>query len=87
MWQRFYDATSDDDPARLLQELVGPKHLLVFPHPQHKLPSMQFAGFRSNVIANRVDRDPSVLCDKTNAPAPSRLLVGLEQSTIFDVKP
>ena len=87
MWWRFDHAISDDDPARLLQEIVGPKHLLVFPHPQHKLPSMQFAGLRSNVIANRVDRDPSVLCDKTNAPSPSRLLVGLEQSTIIDVRP
>jgi len=85
-WRRFHETVYGDDPARLLQELVAPRHVLVFPHPQHKLPSMAPGGLQSNVIANRMDRDPSVLCDKSNVPFPSRLLIGLEQSSITDVK-
>jgi beta-lactamase superfamily II metal-dependent hydrolase len=84
-WLRIVKGIGDRDPVHLLQSLVDPAHVLVFPYPRYGLPSMRLGDFHSKLIANRIDRDPSVLNQKANAPCPARLAVGMERHEIDEV--
>jgi hypothetical protein len=82
--RRFYDAVRRGDPLSVIRDIVGPAHLLVFPHPQHRLPSLPLGDFRSNAIANRMKRDPQALNLKNNEPIAARILVGLERRDVAE---
>lgn len=86
-WHRFYNLIHKGDPLTLIHELVSPSHVLVFPYPQHRLPSMSLEDFRSNWIANRVNRDAAALCQKRNEPSPARIFVGLERKDVREILP
>jgi len=85
-WRRFYDLVHNLDPFPLIRELVRPSHVLVFPHPQHHLPSMPLGQFHSNLIANRSNRDALALSQKSNLPSPARILVGRERNDVIEVE-
>jgi beta-lactamase superfamily II metal-dependent hydrolase len=84
-WLRVRSALQHSDPADFLQNLVFPAYILVFPYPRYRLPSMPLGNFHSNLIANRIDRDPSLLHHATNAACPARMSVGLENDGIEEL--
>jgi hypothetical protein len=85
-WRRFWHSVKRSAPLSVIRHLVKPSHVLVFPHPQHRLPSLPISNFYSNVIANRKDRDAKSLNLKINEPIAARLLVGLERGDIVESK-
>lgn len=85
-WHRLERLIDIGDPVRLLGELVGPSKILVFPHPQHGLPSIPFTGFHSILVANRRDRDPRALSLKSNEACAAQVLVGLERGDVREVE-
>lgn len=84
-WRRFYKSIRRGDPLPVIRDLVNPTHMLVFPHPQHHLPSMPLEQFHSNLIANRRNRDAPSLSQKSNVPIPARILLGLERHDIKEI--
>ena len=84
-WVRFSGAVMCGNTLEAIYDLVDPSHLLVFPNPQHHLPSVPLDRFHSNIIANRTDRDLAMLSQKSNAPIPARILVGLERHNVTQV--
>jgi hypothetical protein len=85
-FERLEHLIHSGDATRFIQEIVAPSQILVFPHPQHKLPTVPLAAFNSKIISNRIDRDPLALAAKTNAPCPATLLVGLERGEVHEAK-
>jgi len=84
-WKQFYHLVRRGVPRSLIHDLVNPSHMLVFPHPQHHLPSMPLEQFHSNLIANRKNRDFPLLSHKSNEPSPARILIGLERHDITEI--
>ena len=80
--RRFERLVESGDARRFVEQVVRPSRILVFPHPQHKLPSMPMGAFRSNIIANRHDRDLRSLSSKDNIACPARLMMGLERGQL-----
>lgn len=83
-WHHFYHLVRRGEPLPVIRDIVRPSHVLVFPHPQHRLPSMSLVKFRSNVIANRSDRDLAKLNQPGNTPIAARISVGLERRDISE---
>jgi beta-lactamase superfamily II metal-dependent hydrolase len=69
-----------------IEKIVNPANILVFPNPQHNLPSLSLSQFNSKIIANREDRDPCHLALKGNKCKAARLLIGLEQREVQELK-
>lgn len=84
--RRMYKAIRGGDPLSVIRDVVAPSHILVFPHPQHRLPSIPLGQFHSNVIANRMHRDPKSLNLKNNEPTAARVLLGLERRDVAEAK-
>lgn len=84
-WRHFYYSVRCGKPLAVIRDIVNPSHILVFPHPQHRLPSMPLGDFHANLIANRSNRDPVALNQATNAPSAARLLVGLERHDVTEI--
>jgi hypothetical protein len=84
-WRNFYRSVRRGDPLDVIRDIVNPSHVLVFPHPQHRLPSMALHQFQSKLIANRTQRDASALSQKSNVPIPARILVGLERHDVTEI--
>lgn len=80
--RRFEHLVESGDAGRFIEEVVSPSQILVFPHPQHKLPSIPMGRFRSNIIANRHNRDLRSLCSKENLACPATLLMGFERGQL-----
>ena len=83
--RRFFYSVRHGDPLSVISDIVTPSHVLVFPHPQHHLPSIQLGQFHSTLIANRSNRDVQALNQKDNAPSPARILVGLERHDVREL--
>jgi len=84
-WCNFFRSVRRGKPLPVIRDIVNPSHILVFPHPQHRLPSMPLDDFHSNLIANRANRDPLALNQSTNMPNAARLLVGLERGDVTEI--
>jgi Metallo-beta-lactamase superfamily len=84
-WCHFCYSVESGDPLDVIADIVTPSHVLVFPNPQHHLPSMALHRFNSILIANRTDRDERALSQKSNMPIPARISVGLERHDITEI--
>jgi beta-lactamase superfamily II metal-dependent hydrolase len=84
-WRHFYHSVCRGKPLPVIRDIVSPSHILVFPHPQHRLPSMPLARFHSNLIANRTNRDLRALNRSTNMPSAARITVGLERHDVSEI--
>jgi hypothetical protein len=79
-WEKLIHLRED-----FLREIVRPSHILVFPYPRYHLPNISFAGYH-NIVANRLNRDPYALSAKDNATCAAKILIGLEQGSIREVR-
>ena len=86
-WRNFVRAVRREAPLSVIRDIVSPSHVLLFPHPQHRLPSAGFHEFHSTVIANRTQRDLRALSQKNNEPIPARILLGVERHDVEEIKP
>ena len=84
-WRRVRGGITTGDPSEVLQALVSPSHVLVFPDPSHKLPSATFAGFRSKIVANREHGDLLALNAEGNSPRVARLAMGEERGDVHQL--
>jgi hypothetical protein len=71
---------ADQGSLAIVNEIVKPSHVLVFPHPQHHLPDLRLDDLCAQILANRRQRGLADLNQKSNQPAPAQLSVGLERS-------
>lgn len=85
-WYRFCRLIRNGTYNDVINDLVNPTHVLMFPNPQHKLPSRPLKSFHSNIVANRDDRNFQALSKKNNTPSPARISLGFEQYDIKEIK-
>lgn len=83
-WRQFYHLVERGDPLSVIRDIVNPSHVLVFPHPQHRLPNMPLEQF-PHLIVNRANRDLSALNESTNMPSAARILLGLERRDVTEI--
>jgi len=86
-WRRLYHSVRSGNPLEVIRDIVNPSHILLFPHPQHRLPSLPLDQFHCNIIANRTLRDTADLSRRDNVPSPARITVGLERRDIVAASP
>lgn len=84
-WRNFRDLILCGEPLPVIRDIVRPSHVLVFPHPQHRLPSISLDRFCSNIIANRSERDLATLNQPGNTPTAARISVGLEHRDVTEL--
>lgn len=85
-WRQFIDVVHRGDPLSVIRDIVSPSHVLVFPHPQHRLPSVLLGKIHANIIANRTNRALRALSLKGNAPRPARISLGVERQDVTEIK-
>jgi metallo-beta-lactamase superfamily protein len=70
----------------LIRELVNPSQVMVFPLPQHNLPSISFKRAWPNILANRENRNLLTLNKANNKPRAASLILGMERHDIQEIK-
>ncbi len=82
-WHHMEKRIASHDTLRLFNEIVKPKHILLFPYPTQQLPPKGlFYKFKDQIHSNRTNPDPDHLSDPSNQAIPHIMRIGKESNDI-----